>query len=53
MAKIMNTFMYRYLTLYVVPDKTHCSILQVKIYLITMMLTCDDHQFRRKPSEIL
>jgi len=44
MAQLMTMFMYRYLTLYLVPDKTHGSISQVKIHLTTMMSNCDDHQ---------
>jgi len=45
MAQTMTMFMYRYLTLYLVPDKTHGSISKVKIHLTTIMLNCDDHQF--------
>jgi len=40
----MTMFMYRYLTLYLVPDKTHGSISQVKVRLTSMMSNCDDHQ---------
>jgi len=48
MAQLMTMFMFRYLTLYFVPDKTHGSISQVKINLTTMMSNCDDHQLLQR-----